>query len=124
MMMTNRTTLLVCARGRAGRLRRWRPRAGTEIPDDPSWFAKILALRLNSTILRPEGIEEDLRKTLLYWAGFAGLDVPEPSPALLSEFERIFVKHDRLEFKKVTSARDLHKVANRAALAAVRELLA
>ena len=78
----------------------------------------------NSTILRPEGIEEDLRKTLLYWAGFAGLDVPEPSPALLSEFERIFVKHDWLGLRKVTSARDLHKVANRAALAAVRELLA
>ena len=37
---------------------------------------------------------------------------------------RSSVKHDRLEFKKVTSARDLHKVANRAALAAVRELLA
>jgi hypothetical protein len=117
------------------------------IREAPSWFARMLAWRLNtwtfrsyeieedlrksllasdvsSVLLPPEGIEEDLRKTLLYWADFAGLDVPaEPSPALLSEFERVFTKHHRLEHKKITSAYDGYKVPNRAALAAVRELL-
>ena len=35
----------------------------------------LLATGLGSVLDPPHGIEEDLRKTLLYWADFAGVDV-------------------------------------------------